>query len=127
VRIGTSVAVNATIRAYAYVLLVFSLTLQQFSPLASPAFATGGHTVVLCSVGGSRTVTVDAGGKPIPRQQDHKCPMCACFHSAHALAAPAIVALDAPLPAHISITPSLHRSYTPYLLYESTGPPRIHA
>jgi hypothetical protein len=90
--------------------------------------ATGGHTIVLCSVGGTRTVTVDADGKAIPHQQDHKCPMCACFQSAHALPAPAIVAIDAPLPTHISTSASPHRPYTPpYLLYESTGPPRLHA
>ena len=126
-RIGSSVAVNATIRAYVYVLLVFSLTLQQFAPIGLMA-ATGAHTIVLCSVGGTRTVTVDADGKPIPHEQDHKCPMCACFQSAHALPSPAIVAIDAPLPTHISTSASPQRPYTPpYLLYESTGPPRIHA
>jgi hypothetical protein len=127
VRSATSVGINATVRAFAYVLLVFSLTLQQFAPLSAMA-ATGGHTIVLCSIGGTRTVTVDADGKAIPHEQDHKCPMCACFQSAHALAAPAIVAIDAPLPTRISTSASPHRPYTPpYLLYESTGPPRVHA
>lgn len=128
-RNGTSVGCNAMARAFAYVLLVFSLTLQQFAPLdLMAAAATGGHTIALCSVGGTRTVTVDADGKPIPHEQDHQCPMCACFQNAHALAVPAIVAIDASLPTYFSVTPSLHRPYTPpYLLYESTGPPRIRA
>jgi hypothetical protein len=124
-RSGRSLGVDATVRAFAYVLLVFSLTLQQFAPLGVMA---GGRTIVLCSVGGTRTVTVDANGKAIPHEQDHSGSMCACFQSAHALPAPAIVAIDAPLPTHISTSASPQRPYTPpYLLYESTGPPRLHA
>jgi hypothetical protein len=128
VRIDATVGVNATVRAFVYVLLVFALTLQQFAPPGLMAGATVGHTIVLCSVGGTRTVTVDADGKPIPQEQDHKCPMCVCFQNAHAPTTPAIVAIAASLPTYLSVAPLLHRPYTPpYMLYESTGPPRVHA
>jgi len=131
VRNGISVRCNETVRAFVYVLVVFALTLQQLAPLCLMATAaTGGHTTVLCTAEGMRTVAVDADGKPIPAQdnQDHQCPMCACFQNAHALAAPAIVAIDAAPPVYADITASSHRPYTPpYLLYVSTGPPRAAA
>lgn len=128
---GISVRCSETVRTFVYVLVVFALTLQQLAPLCLMATAaTGGYTTVLCTAEGMRKVAVDADGKPIPAQdnQDHQCPMCACFQNAHALAPPTIVALDAAPPVHVSIMASSHRPFTPpYLLYVSTGPPRAAA
>jgi Protein of unknown function (DUF2946) len=56
-----------------------------------PAHASGGFSVVICSVHGSQTVTLDANGNPIPVAPDKggtdtQCPMCGAFHAPPLLA-----------------------------------------
>lgn len=52
----------------------------------APAHASGGFSLVICSVHGSQTVTLDANGNPVPASPDKggsdtQCPMCGAFHA----------------------------------------------
>jgi hypothetical protein len=130
-RMSVSVGCSATVRAFVYVLTVFALTLQQLAPLCLvQSAATGGHSVVLCTVAGMRTVPLGADGKPIPNAptEDQGPTCCACFQGSQGVAAAEIVAFDAAPPIRVEIAASSHRPYPkPYLLYVSTGPPRLPA
>jgi len=128
-RMSVSVGCSATVRAFVYVLTVFALTLQQLAPLCLVQSA-GGHSVVLCTVAGMRTVPLGADGKPLSNAptEDQGSTCCACFQGSQGVAAPEIVAFDAAPPIRVEIAASLHRPYPrPYLLYVSTGPPRLPA
>lgn len=73
---------------------LLAFVVQAIAPLCLNGIAsqrTGGFPIVICTLHGSQTVTLDANGNPVPVSpgkdgSDSQCPMCAAFHAAPLLA-----------------------------------------
>jgi hypothetical protein len=125
-------------RRFDFVALLFglaALTVQAIAPICLSGFPPGrsadGFSIVLCTVHGFQTVTLDANGKPLPATPDKSnpdglCPICTAFHAAPLLGVAAAFLLAVLLSwrsvdpvAHFA-PPLLRRAYTSFV---TRGPP----
>jgi hypothetical protein len=110
---------------------LLAIFLQQLTPycLAHPNTAPG-HTIVLCTSAGMKTVIVDESGTPAgPQQPDHgaPCTFCVSGHNTVAFTASQPEPIEAA--AHVlgTLSDDPHTSAPMFHWYASRAPPHLSA
>jgi hypothetical protein len=122
---------NGTLRALALWVGLVALIVQSLVPIcvSGTASASGGASIVICTVQGMQTVQIDADGKPVPSapSSGHEtCFLCLGCHLGGGFIAPQFAVLAAPSsPAHeaIAFAEAPARARPPYRPYSNRGPP----